>query len=259
MAAEPALARALLKNRVTAFAFETYRDRSGVTTLLSPMSEIAGKLSIILGERYLCSDLSGNGSLLSCTSKTKSAKVVVLGGGFVGQAALSSALGLGAQVTLFDIRKDLFATWKKRYPDLKIKYPSAQNLEREIAQADLLIGSVHVPGKKTARIIKKEMIQSMKKGSVFVDVAIDQGGSSETSKVTSLSQPSYIEDGVIHLCIPNLPALASQSASQALSKVIVSKIKSVLSSDLSSKHFWKSTLATSVNTYQGDLLISLGL
>lgn len=220
LAANLKLVDVLRKRGVRALGFETLLDAQGHTPLLSPMSEIAGRLSTQLGAQFLRTDSGGKGLLLSPTAQTAPGRVVVVGGGHVGRAAAEVAAGLGARVQVFDIKPKALQSWAKGLCGLVIKKSTESALTRAMERADLVIGSVYVPGAKTPQVIRREMVRSMAPGSVLVDVAVDQGGASETTHSTSITDPIYKKYGVIHSAIPNLPALVSRSASQALSKVL---------------------------------------
>ena len=243
----------LKKKRVSAFAFETLLNRKGETPLLKPMSEIAGRLSVYLGSNYLRSDKGGKGILLSPTSSVEPGEVVIVGGGHVGRSAAELAYQLGARVNVFDLFPNKLSQWEKKYPQIKIWPSSPQLLRKKIKRADLLIGAIYIPGAKTKQVIKKNMIASMEKGSVFVDVAIDQGGSSQTSLPTSISFPTYQRYGVTHCAIPNLPALVGRSATRALSQSILPYVEKIAST---SPREWLSNLElkSALNLHAGDIL-----
>lgn len=227
LAANPQLTRALQQKRVRAVGFETLLDRRGHTPLLSPMSEIAGRLSTLLGAQYLRTDSGGKGVLLSPTAQTLPGRVVVVGGGHVGRSAAEVAAGLGAEVEVFDINPKALASWARRHPRIKVRPSRSKGLQAAMARADLVVGAVYVPGAKTPQVIRRAMVRAMCKGSVLVDVAVDQGGASQTTRPTSITKPTYTQFGVIHSAIPNLPALVSRSASQALSKVLLPYVKAM--------------------------------
>ncbi len=254
LAANPKLAAALKKSHIAAFGFETYLNKQGKTEILRPMSEIAGRLSITLALHYLRKDQGGRGILLSPTLTTDPGHVVVVGGGAVGLAAVELALGLQAKVSLIDLHPEHFTYLENRFPDLKVLPAKVHLLARAMRTADVVIGAVHVPGAKTAKVIRKWMVQLMSPGSVLVDVAVDQGGASETTHVTSLSHPVYVKYGVTHVAIPNMPAMAPRTASQALSKVVAPHLIEVLNYYPRNT---KSLIDTALNVYDGELLISL--
>ncbi|NME35054.1 alanine dehydrogenase [Fusobacterium sp. FSA-380-WT-3A] len=195
----------LLKSGATCIGYETIILKDGSIPILSPMSEIAGKMAVQVGSYYLQKNNGGMGKLLGGVPGVERGKVVVLGAGVAGQSAIKAAFGLGAEVTAIDIDVS-----KLRYLDDSYKsqintlYSTPNNIEKAVSSADLLIGTVLIPGGKTPCLVTKEFISSMQKGSVIVDVAIDQGGCFETSKITSLEKPTYIVDEVVHYCVGNM-------------------------------------------------------
>lgn len=225
LAANPRLLRALQKSQISALAFETLVDAKGRTPLLKPMSQIAGRLATQLGLEFLRSDQGGKGILLSPTEASPPGRVLVVGGGNVGRAAAEVAVGLGAQVQVIDRHIAYLKKWAGSYPNLSLHPSRPSILSALIKKADLVIGAIYVTGAKTPQLISKNMVKSMEPGSVLVDVAVDQGGASETTQVTSITKPSYIKYGVIHSAIPNLPALVSRTASQALSSILLPYVK----------------------------------
>jgi alanine dehydrogenase len=217
LASEPAMAKALVERKIVGIAYETVMDAHGARPLLIPMSEIAGRLSVLYGAWALQMINGGNGTLLTGVPGVPPARVVVLGAGTVGTQATRIALGLGADVTVLDLDLE-----RLRYLDdlfgaaLKTCYSSATAIEEHVAQADVVIGSILIPGKRAPKILTRKMIQSMRRGAVLVDVAIDQGGCSETSHPTTHSHPLYVEEGVVHYCVTNMPAACARSSTLAL-------------------------------------------
>ena len=226
LASLPKVAEALLASKVTAFAYENLRTPEGRLPLLEPMSEVAGKLSVLNGAYYLLSQNGGRGVLLGGATGGPPAKVVIIGAGIAGQAACATAVGMGAHVTVVDISKDKLAMLTSRfgsYVDTVISTP--QSLAASCKGADLLIGAVLVPGAATPKIITREMIRSMGPQAVFVDISIDQGGCAETSKPTSLDNPVYEVDGVIHYGVCNMPAQTPRTSTFALTTATLPYIK----------------------------------
>lgn len=217
LASLPTVAKALLDKNVTAFAYETLKTPDGRLPLLEPMSEVAGKLSVLNGACYLLSQNGGRGVLLGGAAEAPPARVVIVGAGIAGQAACATALGMGAQVTILDISAEKLSSLSAKHgPTLKTVVSSPQALREECNGADLLIGAVLIPGAATPRIITREMIRSMGPKAVFVDISIDQGGCAETSKPTSLDNPVYEIDGVIHYGVCNMPAQTPRTSTIAL-------------------------------------------
>lgn len=207
----------LLKQKVVGIAYETVTDKNGRLPLLTPMSEIAGRLSIQVGGTALQMINGGKGRLLGGVPGVKPAKVLVIGGGVVGTEAARMAMGSGADVTIFDLSLDRLRDLDVLFgPRLKTMYSSSTNLEKELLDADLVIGAVLIHGAAAPRLISKDFLKKMEKGTVIVDVAIDQGGCFETSKPTSHSDPIYIVDGIVHYCVTNMPGAVARTSTEAL-------------------------------------------
>jgi alanine dehydrogenase len=217
LASLPEVAKALLAAKVTAFAYETLRTSDGRLPLLEPMSEVAGKLSILNGSYYLLSQNGGRGVLLGGAGRAPAAHVVIIGAGIAGHAACFTAAGMGAKVSVLDINQSKLASLKSEFGDkINTIHSSDESLKESCRSADLLIGAVLVPGAATPRVITREMIRSMPKGSVFIDISIDQGGCAETSRPTNLDAPVYEVDGVIHYGVCNMPAQTPRTSTIAL-------------------------------------------
>jgi alanine dehydrogenase len=219
LAADPIQTEALLKSKVVAIAYETVTDEEGRLPLLTPMSEIAGRLAIQVGATCLQINHGGKGILLGGVPGVLPAKVAILGGGVVGTEAAKMALGLGANVVLLDRNLYRLRELDSLFgPSLKTAYSSPSSIKEIVQDSDLVIGSILVPGKQAPKLINREMISKMTKGSVIVDVAIDQGGCAETSQPTSHDQPTYSVNGVIHYCVTNMPGACSCTATKALTQ-----------------------------------------
>lgn len=217
LAPEPALTEALLEKHVTAIAYETVTDAQGAMPLLIPMSEVAGRLAAQAGAHALQMANGGNGTLLGGVPGVAPAHVVIVGAGTVGTHAARMALGLGADVTLLDVNLPRLRQLDDLYgPRLKTRYSEPVALAELTMSSDLVIGAVLLPGKRAPKLITRAMVRSMKPGAAFVDVAIDQGGCSETSRPTTHSAPTYIDEGVVHYCVTNMPAACARTSTQAL-------------------------------------------
>lgn len=217
LASLPKVAQALLDAKVTAFAYETLRTQDGRLPLLEPMSIVAGKLSVLNGAYYLLSQNGGRGVLLGGAADAPPAKVVIIGAGIAGHAACLNAVGLGAHVTVVDISTQKLAAIQQEFGAAVTTVVSTPDSLREACRAaDLLIGAVLIPGAATPRIITREIIRSLGPKAVFVDISIDQGGCSETSKPTNLDNPVYEVDGVIHYGVCNMPAQTPRTSTIAL-------------------------------------------
>ena len=206
-----------LVRKSVCMAYETVVDRQGALPLLIPMSEVAGRMSVQEGARFLEKPQGGKGILLGGVPGVKPAKVLVLGGGVVGTNAALMAAGLGADVTICDISLPRLRQLNEFMPkNVKTLFSSAHNIEQELATTDLVIGAVLIPGAKAPHLITRPMLKLMKKGSVLVDVAIDQGGCFETSHPTTHAEPTYEVDGIIHYCVANIPGAVPCTSTLAL-------------------------------------------
>lgn len=216
-AASEELTRAIIDSKCIAVAYETVEQKNGSLPLLTPMSEVAGRMSIQEGAKYLETTFGGKGILLSGVPGVEPATVVIIGGGVVGTNAAKIAAGLGARVFLIDINLE-----RLRYlseimpPNVTTMVSNPENTRRLLRDADLVVGAVLVPGAVAPKLVTREMLGLMKKGSVLVDVAIDQGGCIETSKPTTHDDPIYVCDGVIHYCVANMPGAVSYTSTKAL-------------------------------------------
>src|SRR5665213_514516 len=213
----PALTDKLLETKIIGIAYETVRDRQGTLPLLTPMSEVAGRMSVQVGATYLEKERGGRGILLGGVPGVPPAHVTILGGGVVGTNAAKVALGFGAKVTLVDVNlnrlRELDDIFNGRLYTLA---SNSYNVAHATKEADLVIGGVLIPGATAPRIVTRAMVADMKKGAVIVDVAIDQGGCVETARPTSHSNPSYVVDGVVHYCVTNMPGAVPHTSTLAL-------------------------------------------
>ena len=217
LAADRRLTSALLNSPITAIAYETVELADGRLPLLSPMSRIAGRLAVQLGARYLEKQQGGRGVLLGGVPGVAQGQVVILGGGVVGTEAATMAVGLGASVTILDVNVERLNYLETLFGSrVKLLYSNSYNIAQQVPQADLLIGAVLIPGKRAPILVPRNLVQQMQPGSVIIDVAVDQGGCIETLRTTSHSQPSYLEEGVVHVGIPNMPGATPWTATQAL-------------------------------------------
>ena len=216
-ACDRTLTDAMLQSGATCLAYETVVDKQGTLPLLIPMSEVAGRMSVQEGARFLEKPQGGKGILLGGVPGVKPAKVLVLGGGVVGTEAALMAAGLGADVTVCDISLPRLRHLAEFMPkNVKTMFSSTYNIEQELPTTDLVIGAVLIPGAKAPHLITREMLGMMKKGSVMVDVAIDQGGCFETSHPTTHAEPVYEVDGIIHYCVANIPGAVPFTSTLAL-------------------------------------------
>ncbi len=207
-----------LKRGISAVAYETLTNPQGGLPLLTPMSEVAGKLAAQEGAKCLLAPMRGRGILLGGVPGVAPANVLILGGGAVGSNAARLAAGLGANVTIMDINLDRLRYLSDVMPsNVTTIYCDPHAVEHYAVQADLVVGSILIPGAKAVQLITKELVGKMKKGAVIVDVCIDQGGCCETSKPTTHTEPTYVVDGVVHYCVANMPGAVARTSSQALS------------------------------------------
>jgi len=208
---------ALIKSKCIAVAYETIRDRKGQLPCLKPMSQIAGRLAIQEGAKYLEKPMGGRGVLLSGVPGVPHAEIVVLGAGVVGANAVKVAVGIGAHVTVVDIDVDKLEYLEDIYGSkISTLYSTPENIAEILPKADLVIGAVLIPGSSTPKLVLNKHLPTMKKGSVIVDVAIDQGGCTEASRVTYHNDPVYVQDGVVFYCVGNMPGAVSYTSTNAL-------------------------------------------
>jgi len=217
LAGNPGLAKALMKKGATALGYETVTAPDGSLPLLKPMSEIAGKLAVLLGAEYLRTDRGEKGILLSPVEGTRNGCVTILGAGNVGRAALEMALGIGAEVRVVDRDETRLNSLKSQFPNrLQTFVSNPGNISRILTNTDLLIGAVLIPGAKAPKLVTRKMVASMEKGSVIVDVSIDQGACVETMRPTTHAHPTFLYKGVLHYGVTNMPSLVARSATEAL-------------------------------------------
>ncbi|MEO0430511.1 MAG: alanine dehydrogenase [Cyanobacteria bacterium J06656_5] len=216
LAASRGLTEALIQSGATAIAYETV-EKNHQRPLLTPMSIIAGRLSVQFGARFLEKQQGGRGVLLGGLPGVRPGRVVVLGGGIVGTEATKMAVGLGAQVTLIDINLERLNQLEELFGSrVQLLYSNSANIEMAVSQADLLIGAVLVPGRRPPMLVSRSQVQQMPDGAVIVDVAVDQGGCIETVRPTSHSEPVYVDSGVLHYGVPNMPGAVPRTATEAL-------------------------------------------
>lgn len=217
LAASRKLTEQLMQSKATCIAYETVLDTQGTLPLLTPMSAVAGRLAIQMGAWALTMANGGNGVLLSGVPGVAPGRVTILGGGVVGANAARIALGMGADVTVLERDPARLRHLEEVFgAQLKTRYSDADTIENCVRKSDLVIGAVLLPGKHAPKLINRALIQAMRPGSAFVDVAIDQGGCADTSRPTTHSHPLYIEEGVVHYCVTNMPAATARTSTQAL-------------------------------------------
>ena len=217
LAADKPQAEGLMKSGATCIAYETVTSRSGALPLLKPMSEVAGRMSIQVGAHYLEKEQGGRGVLLGGVPGVAPAKVAILGGGVAGINAAQMATGQRADVTIYDINNDRLAELDMHFGStIKTAFASKAAIAQAVKEAELVIGAVLVPGAAAPKLVTRAMLKTMKRGSVLVDIAIDQGGCFETSRATTHDDPVYTIDGVIHYCVANMPGAVARTSAFAL-------------------------------------------
>ncbi|GAX91869.1 alanine dehydrogenase [Effusibacillus lacus] len=255
LAPEPELTKALLDKGVVAIAYETIQLEDRSLPLLMPMSEVAGRMAVQIGAQFLEKPYGGKGILLGGVPGVPPAEVVIIGGGVVGTNAAKMALGTGARVTILDINPD-----RLRYLDdifggrLTTVMSNSYNIEQAVRKADLLIGAVLIPGARAPKLVKEYMVQGMSKGSVIVDVAIDQGGSIETiDRVTTHSEPTYEKHGVVHYAVANMPGAVARTSTFALTNVTLSYALQLANKGYKAAIAENKALALGVNIINGKV------
>jgi alanine dehydrogenase len=254
LAADRNLTETLLKSGITAIAYETVELSNGSLPLLMPMSAIAGRLSVQFGARYLEKQQGGRGVLLGGVPGVSPGNVVILGGGVVGTEAAKIAIGMGARVQIFDINVERLGYLENLFSSrVELLYSSPAPIAAAVADADLLIGAVLVVGKKAPILVPRSLVNQMRPGSVIVDVAVDQGGCIETLRPTSHSQPTYLEEGVVHFGVPNMPGAVPWTATQALNNSTFPYILQLANQGLSALE-QNQALAKGLNIQAGKII-----
>lgn len=254
LAPDPDQTKALLASGCTAIAYETVTDKTGALPLLAPMSEVAGRLSVQIGAHYLQKANGGRGVLLGGVPGVAPAKVLVLGGGVAGSHAARKAMGLGAEVTVMDKSLNTLRQLNLRFGNkLRTVYSTSAAIINEIEHADLVIGSVLVPGAEAPKLVTKKMVKSMRPGSVMVDIAIDQGGCFETSHPTSHTDPVYTVDGVTHYCVTNMPGAVPRTSAFALNNATFPFIMSLANNGYKKALLSDPHLLNGLNVHNGML------
>ena len=252
LAASKSLTEALLASGVTGVAYETIQVDHRLP-LLEPMSEIAGRMSVVMGANFLAKYNGGSGVLLGGVPGVLPGRVVVLGGGTSGVNALRMAKGLGADATILDVDVERLRFLDIAIENLHTLYSNEANLDDLMPDCDLLIGAVLLPGAKAPKLITRAMLRKMKPGSVMVDISIDQGGCAETSRPTTHLDPVYVEEGVTHYCVANMPAAYARTATQALTNVTYRYVELLADFGLEGACKKQPTLIGGINTRDGRL------
>ncbi|HCR84743.1 alanine dehydrogenase [Muricomes intestini] len=254
LAADRPLTDALLKSKAKAVAYETIRDKNGGLPLLKPMSEVAGRLSIQEGARCLERTMGGMGLLLGGVSGVRQANVLIIGAGVVGTNACKMAVGLGARVTIADNNIDRLTYLDDMFGSrIQTMYSTDSALEKACCEADLVIGSVLIPGAKAPKLIKERYLDGMKNGSVIVDVAVDQGGCCETTVPTYHDNPTFIKKGVVHYCVANMPGAVAMTSTMALTNATLRYGLAIADVGVEEAIRRDGLLALGMNCYEGKL------
>ena len=254
LAADPEQAAALVKSGVTAIAYETVTADNGSLPLLTPMSAVAGRLSIQAGAYALQKANGGRGVLLGGVPGVKAGQVLIIGGGVSGAHAAEMAVGLGAQVTILDLSSDRLNELSNKFGDKVSTRVSSKELIKELViESDLVIGAVLVAGAAAPKLVTKEHVKQMRPGSVMVDISIDQGGCFETSKPTTHAEPTYIVDDVVHYCVTNMPGVVPRTSTFALTNETLPFIKSLANSGWQSALKNDEYLKNGLNVHEGSI------
>jgi alanine dehydrogenase len=252
LAACPELTKALIEKKVTAIAFETVETENHLLPLLAPMSDIAGRIAIQAGAASLEMENGGRGVLLGGTAGVRPGRVTIIGGGVLGLGAAQMAMGLGAQVTILDKRVERLKELETHFlGKLQTYYSTPAAIEEAVLEADLVIGAVLIPGKKAPKLVSRALVSEMRPATAIVDPAIDQGGCFETSRPTTHSEPRYIEEGVVHYCVTNMPGACARTATEALSHAVTPYMLELAHKGVKATLLDNEEMLLGLNTYQG--------
>jgi len=252
LAPDPQQTELLVESGASCIAYETVTDQYNSLPLLAPMSEVAGRLSIIEGAHHMMVPMGGRGMLISGVPGTAPAKVAIIGGGVVGYNAAIMALGLNADVSILDINVNRL---RQIYSDFggKVRciYSTKSAISEYCTEADLVVGAILVPGASAVKLIKRELVSAMKEGAVLADVAIDQGGCAETSHATTHEKPTYVVDGVVHYCVANMPGAVAQTSTVALNNVTLPFVLTLANKGCKQALLDDQHLRNGLNVHQG--------
>lgn len=255
LAPDPEQTKGLMKSGCTAIAYETIQNADGSLPLLVPMSEVAGRMSVQIGASYLQLDKGGKGILLGGVPGVKRAKVTVIGAGIAGTNAIQMAMGMGASVTAIDLSTKRLAELDALYGShITTIYSNQDNIEKAVLESDLVIGAVLVPGAKAPKLVTRDMISKMGKGSVVVDIAVDQGGCIETCKPTTHENPTFVVDGVVHYCVANMPGAVARTSTFALTNVTLKYARMIANIGVEEAAQKDKSFRPGINIYKGALV-----
>ncbi len=252
LAAEPTLTRKLMEKKVRAVAYETIQLDDGSLPLLRPMSEVAGRMAVQVGATTLEKWRGGKGVLLGGVPGTRRGRVVILGGGVVGRNAAHIAVGMGAQVTVLDVNAKTMEHLEDVFKgSIETLYSNQANIDEAVTRADLVVGAVLVTGAVAPKLVDRALVGKMERGSVIVDVAVDQGGCIETCRPTSHDHPTYEVEGVVHYCVPNMPGAVAHTSTFALTNTTMRYALAIADQGLEAAARKDHTLALGINCYDG--------
>ena len=252
LAAEPELTRELAAKGVASVAYETIELADGSLPLLRPMSEVAGRMATQVGARCLEKEQGGKGLLLGGVPGTRRGRVVILGGGVVGKSAATIAVGMGAHVTILDLKADTLVHLEDVFGSrVETLYSNPHNIEEVVRRADLVVGAVLVTGARAPKLVTEDLIKQMEPGSVLVDVAVDQGGCIETCRPTTHDNPTFTLHGIVHYCVPNIPGAVAQTSTWALTNTTIGYAVKIAEQGLLAAARNDRPLQLGINTYGG--------
>jgi alanine dehydrogenase len=255
LAADKPQTEGLMKSGATCVAYETIQLEDNSLPLLVPMSEVAGRMSVQVGASYLQLDKGGKGILLGGVPGVRRAKVTIIGCGIAGTNAAQMAVGMGADVTLIDLSTKRLAELDQLFENkVHTIFSNSQNIEEAVIHSDLVIGAVLVPGAKAPKLVTRDMISKMGKGSVVVDIAVDQGGCIETCKATTHENPTFVIDGVVHYCVANMPGAVARTSTFALTNVTLKYARMLARDGVDRAIMRDKALRLGVNIYKGKLV-----
>ncbi len=255
LAADPAQTKGLMESGSTSIAYETIQPEDGSLPLLVPMSEVAGRMATQVGAAYLQLDHGGKGVLLGGVPGTRRAKVTVIGCGIAGTNSIKMAMGMGADVTAIDLSTKRLAELDDLFDNrITTLFSNLDNIEKSVLESDLVIGAVLIPGAKAPKLVTREMISKMEKGSVVVDIAVDQGGCIETCKPTTHENPTFNIDGVVHYCVANMPGAVARTSTYALTNVTLKYARMIAKYGVAEAAKMDEAFKKGINVYKGDLV-----
>jgi alanine dehydrogenase len=244
----------MLKNKITAIAYEDVEEADGTTPIKKPLAEIGGRLTAQIAAHYMQNYKGGKGILLSGVPGVPPAEVVIIGGGVAGTAATRAFLGLGAHVTVLDMDLRALQRIVELFPQVVTMIATPKNIARTCAYADVVLGAILVPGERTPTVVTREIVQNMKPRSMIIDMSIDEGGCVETSRPTTHEQCTFIEENIIHYCVPNIPAAVARTATHAFVNAAMLYILDLANKDFETAINETPALGKAVSTHDGRML-----